>query len=145
MDIIWEYLTNYIEPEDLVGRVKGVKIIFGINKLVKDLKESNCPAIYNSTDDSCIIANDPRNPSVPRRKWVKVALDELVSMEYLTKGEKKGKYILDIAKYRRLTKPLTIFIKKYSQKQVKKSPSKKPSPKQIKLFKNNNHTKDSSR
>ena len=109
---------------------------WGIDKLVDELKTTNCPAIYNTNDESCGLVDDPRNPSIPRKKWIRKALKSLAQFEYIKKGEKDGHYILTLDKYRRVRKPLETFINKVAQSQLKKERSKKPGPKQLGLFDN---------
>ena len=136
----WDHISSYIDQDDLVEKRKN-KIEFNADKLIKEIKEANCPVIINMSQDECRIENDPRNPSYPKAEWIREALEEFVNLKYLEKGEKNGKYFISLASYRRMKDPINTFKKKIAQSQIKRVPSK-PDPKQLPLFTNERSQKD---
>lgn len=119
MNAVWEQIANYIDIDKVAGNSKDITMKFSLQQIVRDLKSSNF------ADGS-----DARNPSLPRSKWIREALDELVEQKFLIKKQKSSYSIL-FKKYQRLKEPLESFSKKYSLKNAEIEIQKK----QLTLFK----------
>lgn len=116
MNAVWEQIANYIDIDKVIEDSDSNNIQFSLQKMIHDLKQANF------ADGS-----DPRNPSLPRSKWIRQAIDKLVEEKFLIKRGKNS-YHIPLKKYQRLKEPLDTFSKKLAKSMADKENQKKQLP-----------------
>ena len=134
MSNVWDQLGCYIDHDALVEKY-DINIVFGADQLINDIRAANSPVIIDMSQAALNSEDDPRNPSLPKAKWIREAVDQLVKLKYFEKYEGNAKYSIPLRKYSRVRDALEVFKKKIAKAEVKSKIPKKSGPEQLLLFK----------